>query len=257
MEHGFATVGALADVPRPAAASELRVVLELARAREAISREDADLGAAQAAGRMSADRFESFSEAVHIQRAQFASAVDDLQPADAAAYHRILNGPAYRARRSAEDAVRAAGAGVRAATAVPAGRWDTTTGTVLRDLRAAQRSAATTATRSATPLSLDTLGGSGLAVVLGLAGVLLSLLISVKIGRPPTGRRAGGTAQLRAANRPPRPACLAPPALRRPARRHRRRRAPGRRPRHRPFGLATSRCHRRGRSVRTGTRPGG
>ncbi|MEU9118291.1 nitrate- and nitrite sensing domain-containing protein [Streptomyces sp. NPDC048506] len=183
VDDGFATVGALTGLPNPTGASELRVVLELARAREAISHEDAVLGAAQTAGRMSRDRLDSFTGAVHTQRALFAAAVDDLRPADAAAYHRILNGPAYRALRSAEDAVRAAGAGARGATAVPATGWSATTDTVLRDLRSAQRSAATSAARSADPLSLDTLGGSGVAVVLGLAGVLLSLLISVKIGR--------------------------------------------------------------------------
>ncbi|MFE1772276.1 nitrate- and nitrite sensing domain-containing protein [Streptomyces sp. NPDC059008] len=183
VEHGLATVGALTGLQNPAGSSEPRVVLELARAREAIAREDAVLGAAQASGRMSSDGFDSFTGAVHTQRELFAAAVDDLRPVDAAAYHRILDGPAYRALTAAEDAVRHAGAGAPAATAVPAAQWSRTHGTVLRELRAAQRSASTGAARDAHPLSPDTLGGSGLAVVLGLAGVLLSLLISVKIGR--------------------------------------------------------------------------
>ncbi|AJT62698.1 hypothetical protein T261_1010 [Streptomyces lydicus] len=183
VHHGLATAGALTGLQSPAGASELRVVLELARAREAIAREDAVLGAAQAAGRMSPAQFDSFTGDVHIQRDLLAASVDDLQPADTAAYHRILNGPAYRDLRSAEDAVRDAGPGTRAATAVPAAHWSETNGTVLRALRSAQRSAATESARNAEPLSLDTLGGSGIAVVLGLAGVLLSLLISVKIGR--------------------------------------------------------------------------
>ncbi|KPC59770.1 sensor histidine kinase [Streptomyces chattanoogensis] len=183
VHHGLATAGALTGLQSPAGASELRVVLELARAREAIAREDAVLGAAQAAGRMSPAQFDSFTGDVHIQRDLLAASVDDLQPADTAAYHRILNGPAYRDLRSAEDAVRDAGPGTRAATAVPAVHWSETNGTVLRALRSAQRSAATESARNAEPLSLDTLGGSGIAVVLGLAGVLLSLLISVKIGR--------------------------------------------------------------------------
>ncbi|MEU9112708.1 nitrate- and nitrite sensing domain-containing protein [Streptomyces sp. NPDC048483] len=181
--HGHAVVGSLTGLQNTAGSSELRVVLELARAREAVAREDAVLGAAQASGRMSPAQLDAFTGAVYTQRTLFAHAVDDLRPADAAAYHRILNGPAYRDLRSAEDAVRHAGAGTPAAKAVADTRWSETNGTVLRELRAAQRSAATGPARTAEPLSLDTLGGSGIAVVLGLAGVLLSLLISVKIGR--------------------------------------------------------------------------
>ncbi|WP_078969901.1 nitrate- and nitrite sensing domain-containing protein [Streptomyces natalensis] len=183
VDHGLATLGALSGLQNPPGASQPRVVLELARARDVLSREDAALGAAQAAGRMSPAQFDAFTGAAHTQRDLFAGAVDDLAPADAAAYHRILNGTAYRDLRSAEDAVRDAGPGIRAATAVPAADWSDAHGTVLRALRTAQRSAGTAAARTADPLSLGTLGGSGLAVVLGLAGVLLSLLISVKIGR--------------------------------------------------------------------------
>ncbi len=183
VEDGFATVGALTGLEKTAVSSETRVVLELARAREALAHEDAVLGAAQLSGRMSAEQFDTFTGAVHTQRALLTAAVDDLRPRDAAAYHRILDGSAYRDLRAAENAVRDAGAGTRAATAVPAVRWTDVSDTVLHDLRTAQRAASTGAAQNADPLSAGTLGGPGMAVVLGLAGVLLSLLISVKIGR--------------------------------------------------------------------------
>ncbi|MEU3992029.1 nitrate- and nitrite sensing domain-containing protein [Streptomyces platensis] len=183
IEDGFATVGALTGLEKTAVSSEARVVLELSRAREALAHEDAVLGAAQLSGRMSPGQFDAFTGAVHTQRALFTAAVDDLRPRDAAAYHRILDGAAYRELRAAENAVRDAGAGTQAATAVPAVRWTDVSDTVLHDLRTAQRAASTGAARDADPLSAGTLGGPGIAVVLGLAGVLLSLLISVKIGR--------------------------------------------------------------------------
>ncbi|MFE7541554.1 sensor histidine kinase [Streptomyces platensis] len=183
IEDGFATVGALTGLEKTAVSSEARIVLELSRAREALAHEDAVLGAAQLSGRMSPGQFDVFTGAVHTQRALFTAAVDDLRPRDAAAYHRILDGAAYRGLRAAENAVRDAGAGTPAATAVPAVRWTDVSDTVLHDLRTAQRAASTGAARDADPLSAGTLGGPGIAVVLGLAGVLLSLLISVKIGR--------------------------------------------------------------------------
>ncbi|REK86642.1 HAMP domain-containing protein [Streptomyces inhibens] len=181
VEHGLATLGALTGPATMADASQGRIVLDLTRAREAISREDAVLGAAQVSGRMSRDQLDSFTGSVHLQRELFATTVDDLRPDDAAAYRRILDGPAYRELRAAEDAVRKAGADASAATV--AARWSEASATVLRDLRTAQQNASAGVARGAGPLSLDTLGGSGIAVILGLAGVLLSLLISVKIGR--------------------------------------------------------------------------
>ncbi len=183
VDHGLATVGALSGLEKTAVVPEVRVVLELARAREEISREDAILGAAQAAGRMSSTRLDAFAGAVHTQRTLFAAAVDDLRPHDAAAYRHVLNGAGYRELHSAENAVRDAGAGTPAALAVPAAHWTQANDAVLRELRAAQQGATTGAARDADPLSLETLGGSGVAVVMGLGGVLLSLLISVKIGR--------------------------------------------------------------------------
>ncbi|MEU8787270.1 ATP-binding protein [Streptomyces sp. NPDC048637] len=183
VEDGLATVGALTGLEKTAVSSEVRVVLELSRAREALAREDAVLGAAQLSRRMSPGQFDAFTGAVHTQRALFTAAVDDLRPQDAAAYHRILDGAAYRELRAAENAVRDAGAGTAAATAVSAVHWTDISDTVLRDLRGAQRAASTGAAQDADPLSAGTLGGPGMAVGLGLAGVLLSLLISVKIGR--------------------------------------------------------------------------
>ncbi|MEU8683528.1 nitrate- and nitrite sensing domain-containing protein [Streptomyces sp. NPDC048611] len=183
VEDGFATFGALTGREKTADTSEARVVLELSRAREALAHEDAVLGAAQLSGRMTRGQFDAFTGAVHTQRALFTAAVDDLRPRDATAYRRILDGTPYRALRTAEDAVRDAGAGTPAATAVSAVRWTDVSDTVLHDLRTAQRAASTGAARDADPMSADSLGGPGIAVVLGLAGVLLSLLISVKIGR--------------------------------------------------------------------------
>ncbi|MCZ0988785.1 hypothetical protein O1M54_29325 [Streptomyces diastatochromogenes] len=61
--------------------------------------------------------------------------------------------------------------------------WDTSAATVLKGLTAAEEGAGTRATAQADPFGWSTLGASGVAVVLGLVGVLLSLLVSVLVGR--------------------------------------------------------------------------
>jgi len=61
--------------------------------------------------------------------------------------------------------------------------WGTASAGVLEKLTAAETAAGTGATAKADPFGWDTLGASGIAVVLGLVGVLLSLLVSVLVGR--------------------------------------------------------------------------
>ena len=54
---------------------------------------------------------------------------------------------------------------------------------MLKGLGAAEADAGVAATAKSNPFGWDTLGASGIAVVLGLVGVLLSLLVSVLVGR--------------------------------------------------------------------------
>ncbi|MFG2884230.1 nitrate- and nitrite sensing domain-containing protein [Streptomyces sp. NPDC048297] len=182
-DHALSIGGALTDVQGPDEASSLRVVQELARAREEIAREDALLGAAEATGQMSRDQQAEFTGAVHTQRQLLDSGVRDLRPADAATYRSVTDGTAYRGLRGAEDAVIRAGSRTAAANAAPAARWSENSAAVLGGLQRAQTAAGTGAIGRADVLGPSLLNGSGAAVVLGLAAVLVSLLILVRIGR--------------------------------------------------------------------------
>ncbi|MFF7651661.1 nitrate- and nitrite sensing domain-containing protein [Streptomyces sp. NPDC007983] len=181
--RAFALEGSLAVVPGPDTASAERVVLELAHAREMIAREDALMGAAQVSGRMSKGQILEFAGAAHTQRYLLSASVDDLRATDAAPYRKVLSGTAMRDLRDAEDAMLKAGDGVRAGLVAASAGWGTPAGDVLQQLAQAQQQARTRAADSPAPLSFDALGGSGVAVVLGLVGVVLSLVISVRIGR--------------------------------------------------------------------------
>ncbi|MFC5804266.1 ATP-binding protein [Streptomyces formicae] len=181
--RAFAMQGSLAGMHAPDTASAARVVLELARAREMVAREDALMGAAQTAGRITQGQYLEFAGAVHTQRQLLAASVDELRPADAAAYRGILTGDAMRDLRAVEDRLRREGNAEDAGPAAASAGWSTPAGDVLQQLALAQEQASTGAADSAEPLSFDVLGGSGVAVVLGLAGVVLSLVISVRIGR--------------------------------------------------------------------------
>ncbi|MGN9756721.1 sensor histidine kinase [Streptomyces sp. SD31] len=183
IEHAFAVTGALTGDQGTDAASEARVVLELARAREALAREHALLAAADARGSLSEREYALFVGAVATQRELLEPAVADLKAAHRAAYQEVLDGDGYARVRAVENRVRDAGAGAAAVTAGSVAGWDTAVSGVLKELTEAETAAGTGATAQADPFGWDTLGASGVAVVLGLVGVLLSLLVSVLVGR--------------------------------------------------------------------------
>ncbi|KPI04178.1 Nitrate and nitrite sensing domain protein [Actinobacteria bacterium OK074] len=183
IEHGFAVTGALTEEEGTADSSEGRVVLELSRVREAVAQERALLAAARGTGTLGREQYAEFVGAVATQRELLAPAVADLKAQHRAAYTKILGSEAYLRMVAGENRVRTAGPGTTAATAPALAQWDTAADTVLKGFADAEAEAGTAATAKANPFGWDTLGASGVAVVLGLVGVLLSLLVSVLVGR--------------------------------------------------------------------------
>ncbi|MCX4705317.1 nitrate- and nitrite sensing domain-containing protein [Streptomyces sp. NBC_01373] len=183
IEHAFAVTGALTGENGTDAASEARVVLELARAREAVAQEQAVLAAASAAGNLTTQQYTQFVGAVATQRELLRPAVADLKPAHRAAYDAVLDSGGYDGLAAGEDRVRGAGPGASVVSAGFLRDWDQAADAVLKGLAEAESDAGTGATAKANPFGWDTLGASGIAVVLGLVGVLLSLLVSVGVGR--------------------------------------------------------------------------
>ncbi|KKD04773.1 nitrate- and nitrite sensing domain-containing protein [Streptomyces sp. WM6386] len=181
--HAFSVAGGLTGDRSTDAASDARVVLELSRAREALAREQALLGAAEAAGTLTGQSYAQFVGAVATQRQLLQPAADDLKPAHQAAYEEILSGDRYARLQSVENRVQSAGPGASAVAPGLLTGWDAASAGVLKDLTAAESAAGIGATAKADPFGWDTLGASGVAVVLGLVGVLLSLLVSVLVGR--------------------------------------------------------------------------
>ncbi|GCB50715.1 nitrate- and nitrite sensing domain-containing protein [Streptomyces sp. NL15-2K] len=183
IEHAFAVTGALTGENGTDAASEARVVLELARVREAVAQEQALLAAGSGAGKLTTEQYTLFVGAVATQRELLKPAVADLKPVHRPAYDAVLQSGGYETLAAVEDRVRDAGPGTSAVSAGLLGDWDKATDTVLKGLAEAESDAGTGATAKADPFGSDTLGASGIAVVLGLVGVLLSLLVSVVVGR--------------------------------------------------------------------------
>ncbi|WNZ10930.1 nitrate- and nitrite sensing domain-containing protein [Streptomyces sp. 11x1] len=181
IDHAFAVTGALTSEQGTDATSEARVVLELSRVRDAVAREQALLAAATASGTLGKEQYARFVGAVATQRALLRPAVADLKAEHRPAYDVLLDSDHYAALVKVEDGVTDAGPGP-VSTAVLKD-WDASSTAVLKGLAAAEEGAGTGAAAKADVFGWDNLGASGVAVVLGLAGVLLSLLVSVGVGR--------------------------------------------------------------------------
>ncbi|MGW8951795.1 sensor histidine kinase [Streptomyces sp. NPDC055709] len=179
----FGVNGALTATQDSGPGSDARVLLEFGRAAEMLAREDALLTTARTAGTFGAERLRQFTGAVETRRALTESAVADLRPAERAGWRELTEQSAYQALLSAEDKTLAAAAGRRAAEAVPATTWDTAHGTVRTAMRDIETNARRGAADRADPFGQGLFTAAGAAVLLGLAAVAASLVISVRIGR--------------------------------------------------------------------------
>ncbi|MGW1882482.1 sensor histidine kinase [Streptomyces sp. NPDC001970] len=179
----FGVNGALTGVQDTAPGSDARVLLEFGRAAEMLSREDALLTSAQAAGTFSSERLRLFTGAVETRRVLTESAVADLRAPERAAWRSLTAQGAYQALESAEDRTLTAPAGRRAAEAVPATTWEAAHSSVHTAMRDIETGARQSAADRADPFAQGLVTASGAAVLLGLAAVAASLVISVRIGR--------------------------------------------------------------------------
>ncbi|MFF5761017.1 nitrate- and nitrite sensing domain-containing protein [Streptomyces tanashiensis] len=179
----FAVGGSLTGIQDAEQGSDARVLLEFGRAGEMLSREDALLTSAHLTGRLTADRLRDFAGAVETRRTLLASATADLPAAERAAWARLSTGSDHTRLTRAEDRVGEASPGRPAAQAVTSAEWDDTLAAVRGGLTAIENDARGAAAHRADPFAGGALTAGGAAVVLGLAAVAASLVISVRIGR--------------------------------------------------------------------------
>ncbi|MFI2435359.1 nitrate- and nitrite sensing domain-containing protein [Streptomyces sp. NPDC018693] len=179
----FTVGGALSGIQDAELGSDARVLLEFSRAGEALAQEDTVLAAARLAGRLDPERMRLFTGAVQTRRALTDSAVADLRGPERAAWRALAGGTAYATLDTAEDKVLARGTGTRALSAAPAGTWDQAHAHVQSAMRTIEADAARGVADRADPFTRGLLTPAGAAVLLGLAAVAASLVISVRIGR--------------------------------------------------------------------------
>ncbi|MET7322195.1 nitrate- and nitrite sensing domain-containing protein, partial [Streptomyces sp. NPDC005549] len=180
----FHVGGALSGVQNTGPGSDARVLVEFARAGEALAQEDALLAGARPADGLAGARLRLFTGAVDARRTLTELAVADLRGDERTAWRDLAHSDAYLAVGATEDRLLDSGSrgGTVEATAPPSA-WDEAHPRVQDGMRAIERDAGRSVADRTDPFTRGVLTPAGAAVLFGLLAVAASLVISVRIGR--------------------------------------------------------------------------
>ncbi|WP_342673497.1 nitrate- and nitrite sensing domain-containing protein [Streptomyces sp. ICBB 8177] len=159
-----------------------RVLSQLSMAREAVSREDSLYSAALVAGRMTRADQRAFSDAVSEQRLIYATYPQLLTASDAALFDDYWRSSTGQALHDDEERVLDAEP-ADATHQVNAADWRTTASSVLSDLSSLDRQAGDDYKQRVHPYAIGVLVRAGVAGGFGLLAVVISVVVSFRVGR--------------------------------------------------------------------------
>ncbi|GAA3502014.1 nitrate- and nitrite sensing domain-containing protein [Streptomyces prasinosporus] len=177
----YALLASLEGVDHVEMDQQGRALLNLSRARELLSREDALLGSALVVGELTRDEVRGVSDLVAQRRLMYDISLPALPPAERERYERFWENASTAPLRSAEESVVDAGSG--APRSVTAKGWDTAAGHVLAELGTLDDQAGDRYQDRVRPVAMGVIVRAVVAGTLGLVALLLSLFLSVRIGR--------------------------------------------------------------------------
>ncbi|MFI9820069.1 nitrate- and nitrite sensing domain-containing protein [Streptomyces sp. NPDC052013] len=160
---------------------QYRALVNLARARELLSREDALLGSALIVGKLSAAEVRDVSDLMAQRTVMYDVGLPQLPVSERDRYEAFWKNAASAPLRVGEEAAVSSGAGQ--ARGVTAKSWDTAAGKVLDELGTLNDQAADRYQDRVRPVAMGVITQAVIAGVLGLIALLLSLFLSVRIGR--------------------------------------------------------------------------
>ncbi|MGW1806819.1 nitrate- and nitrite sensing domain-containing protein [Streptomyces sp. NPDC002078] len=182
VEPGFDVQSTLTALQAGQLAREAQVVSELVRVREFVSREDALVAGARAAGTLTDRQYDTLTATIEDRRVFQRTYVPDLPADSRALFEDFQRGNLYGSLVRGEDALLRAGA-AGAGRAVAADTWRSTTDrAVRRYMQLCTRSAENSAARGRA-FAYRELTKSAVVGVVGLAAVGLSLWFAVRGAR--------------------------------------------------------------------------
>ncbi|MEV0219005.1 nitrate- and nitrite sensing domain-containing protein [Streptomyces sp. NPDC050704] len=160
---------------------EGRALVNMSRARELLAREDALLGSALVVGRVTRDEARDVSDLAAQRTLMYETNLPQLPSAERERFALYWKNAATAPLRSAEQSVIASAPG--SPRGVTAKSWDGVAGDVLDGLDKLDDQAGDRFQDRIRPVAVGVIVKAAIAGVLGLAALLLSLFMSVRIGR--------------------------------------------------------------------------
>ncbi|WP_371530369.1 nitrate- and nitrite sensing domain-containing protein [Streptomyces sp. NBC_01283] len=157
-----------------------RALVGVTRARELLSREDALLGSALVARRLTEAEIRQISDLRAQRRLLYEVNLAQLPEEERAGYERYWNGAETTGLRSAEKAVIESSPGTP--RAVTAARWDAAAGKALKDLAERDKAAGDRFQDRVEPVAVGVIVRVVVAGVFGLLALLFSVFMSVRVG---------------------------------------------------------------------------
>ncbi|MFI5686079.1 nitrate- and nitrite sensing domain-containing protein [Streptomyces sp. NPDC051636] len=160
---------------------QARALVNITRARELLSREDALVGSALVVGKLSADETRDVSDLVAQRSLLYDISLPLLPTSERERYERFWKNATSAPLRAAEQDVIAARSGTP--HDVSAKIWDAAAGNVLDELRTLDDQVGDRYQDRVRPVAVGVIVQAAVAGVLGLVVLLLSVVLSVRVGR--------------------------------------------------------------------------
>ncbi|WP_406352399.1 nitrate- and nitrite sensing domain-containing protein [Streptomyces sp. NBC_01635] len=160
---------------------QYRALVSLARARELLAREDALLGSALIVGALSRSEARDISDFVAQRTLLYDAGLPQLPAAERDRYESFWKNAASAPLRVAEEAALSSGTGPP--RGITARSWDTAAGHVLEELGTLNDQATDRYQDRVRPVAMGVITQAVVAGLLGLIALLVSLFLSVRIGR--------------------------------------------------------------------------
>ncbi|MDR7278854.1 sensor histidine kinase [Catenuloplanes atrovinosus] len=178
----FKVFDLLSQYDDPVLSRRASAMAQLGHAREVLGQVDALVAGASTAGQFGISEHGQLVQIIGTYRYLYDTAVADLDAQTRQRYNLLIQSPVFERMNSMENALITSGADGKA---VPIGltEWTRTYDQVALQLRGFEQFTSERAAEDAVPLAVRTLGLLAVAGLLGLAAMVLSLVISVKVGR--------------------------------------------------------------------------
>jgi signal transduction histidine kinase len=163
-------------------ARDVRNLIQMVRARELLSQQDALVAGALVAGKFTVTEHDRFTQLVGAQRFVSERAAVDLSEADQARYTEMVDGPAFGTLRSFEDRlIRDGGSGK--SLPVTAAEWDAALKQALEQYQGIILTGGDDVVGRATPVAIGVVVRLVLAGGLGLLALIASIVMSITTAR--------------------------------------------------------------------------